>query len=100
MMKAMKFGDSDLSHAESNSPPPVSPILAAKNDQSSIVSSNLAKWIVHFLFFIQMKFRLSDMAISSFLRFFTALFTILGGFSDICFKIAKQFTILCIWLES
>lgn len=49
----------------------------------------LSKWIVYFFMLMHTRFKLSDAVLSFFLKFLTALFSILGLHSDICAGIKK-----------
>ena len=60
-------------------------------EDASRQSSILAKWLTLFLLRMQVVHRMSDVAISCFLKFLWAFFNILGSFSSICVEITKVF---------
>lgn len=78
--------DEMLSGIDQLSPLPVETVqIEPLSSQSRVLS----KWILHFLMLMQAKYKLSDLVISSFLKFFSVLLTILGSFSNISADIAK-----------
>lgn len=69
---------------DSTSPPD---IKITKTDPKSVA---LSEWIIYFLMLMRMKFKLSDAALSFFLKFLAILFSILGSCSNLCSSIAKS----------
>ena len=65
------------------------PVDSLHVESLSSQSQILSKWILHFLMLMQARFKLSDLVISSLLKFFSILFTILGKFSNVPADIAK-----------
>lgn len=64
--------------------------LGSENFESpSSQSIALSKWILHFLMLVQAKFKLSDVVLSLFLKFFIVFLSILGKFSKPPADIAK-----------
>ena len=79
--------EEDQSLFDSSGDPPE---LEIKIDGSDPKSTALSRWIVYFIMIMRSKFKLSDAALSFFLKFFTVFFSILGSYSNICYRIQKD----------
>lgn len=58
------------------------------NEKSHPEASNLVKWIVRFVSFMQAVYQLSDKVTELWIKFLSVLFLVLGRFSPICQTIA------------
>lgn len=57
------------------------PVESVESESPSSQSIALSKWILYFLMLMQAKFKLSDVVVSFFLKFFTVFLSILGKLS-------------------
>lgn len=69
--------------------PPPQPFNSSCIETVSSSSRTLSLWILHFLMFLQTSFRLSDIVMAHMLHFFSALFVVLGRFSQVGNEIAQ-----------
>ena len=60
-----------------------SPVVDSQLQSTSLQSRALSQWFLYFLMFMQAAFKLSDTALSFFLRFFRVFLSVLGQFSTV-----------------